>query len=200
MPFCAYCGTLVNAVSYVPCVSCGNPTNGAPKPAVSGGGGNAAVVIAIIVVVVLVAFAILGIMAAIAIPNLLTAMQRSKQKRTMADMRTVGVALDGYAEGNGKHYPDAISMEQLAQKLSPTYVTTPPVKDGWGNEMRYDCWSASGSGPCDSYVIVSAGKDARFEVEDPTKYRPRGPTTNFNDDIVFQNGSFTQYPEGFNVH
>ena len=35
----------------------------------------------------LIVVAIIGILAAIAIPNLLTAMQRSKQKRTMADMR-----------------------------------------------------------------------------------------------------------------
>src|SRR5579884_3777874 len=171
MPFCAYCGTHVNAVSYVPCVSCGNPTNGAPKPAVSGAGGSTAAVIAIVAVVVIVGIAILGILSAIAIPNLLTAIQRSKQKRTMFDMRTLGVALDAYAEDNGKRYPDAISMEQLAQKLSPTYVKRAPIKDGWGNEMRYDCWSASGSGPCDSYVIVSAGKDGTFEVEDPTKYK-----------------------------
>ncbi|MDQ6799248.1 MAG: prepilin-type N-terminal cleavage/methylation domain-containing protein, partial [Acidobacteriota bacterium] len=37
----------------------------------------------------LIVVAIIGILAAIAIPNLLTAMQRSKQKRTMADMRTI---------------------------------------------------------------------------------------------------------------
>ncbi|HMC21457.1 MAG TPA: prepilin-type N-terminal cleavage/methylation domain-containing protein, partial [Thermoanaerobaculia bacterium] len=40
----------------------------------------------------LIVVAIIGILAAIAIPNLLTAMQRSKQKRTMADMRTIATA------------------------------------------------------------------------------------------------------------
>src|SRR5881394_65381 len=45
----------------------------------------------------LIVVAIIGILAAIAIPNLLTAMQRSKQKRTMADMRTMATAWEARA-------------------------------------------------------------------------------------------------------
>src|SRR5881394_1459541 len=45
----------------------------------------------------LIVVAIIGILAAIAIPNLLTAMQRSKQKRTMADMRTIATAWEARA-------------------------------------------------------------------------------------------------------
>ena len=45
----------------------------------------------------LIVVAIIGILAAIAIPNLLTAMQRSKQKRTMADMRSVATAWEARA-------------------------------------------------------------------------------------------------------
>ena len=40
----------------------------------------------------LIVVAIIGILAAIAIPNLMTAMQKSKQKRTMADMRSLATA------------------------------------------------------------------------------------------------------------
>ena len=45
----------------------------------------------------LIVVAIIGILAAIAIPNLLTAMQRSKQKRTMADIRTIATAWEARA-------------------------------------------------------------------------------------------------------
>ena len=38
----------------------------------------------------LIVVAIIGIIVAIAIPNLLNAIQRAKQKRTMGDMRTAG--------------------------------------------------------------------------------------------------------------
>src|SRR5438105_3942975 len=122
MPYCAYCGTPVNAVSYAACATCGNPTNGAPKRAAGGGGTNAAIIVVVVVVVALVAVAIVGILAAIAIPNLLTAMERSKQRRTMADMRSIATAVEAYAQVNNKHYPDAVSMDQLAQKLSPAYI------------------------------------------------------------------------------
>ena len=45
----------------------------------------------------LIVVAIIGILAAIAIPNLLTAMQRAKQKRTMADIRTIATAWEARA-------------------------------------------------------------------------------------------------------
>ena len=40
----------------------------------------------------LIVVAIVGIIAAILIPNLIDALQKAKQKRTVADMRTVGSA------------------------------------------------------------------------------------------------------------
>ncbi|MEO6327242.1 MAG: prepilin-type N-terminal cleavage/methylation domain-containing protein, partial [Thermoanaerobaculia bacterium] len=45
----------------------------------------------------LIVVAIIGIIVAIAIPNLLNAIQRAKQKRTMADMRSIGTAIEAYA-------------------------------------------------------------------------------------------------------
>jgi type IV pilus assembly protein PilA len=51
----------------------------------------------------LIVVAIIGILAAIAIPNLLTAMQRSKQKRTMADMRSIATAWEARATDVNKY-------------------------------------------------------------------------------------------------
>ena len=45
----------------------------------------------------LIVVAIIGIIAAIAIPNLLNAIDRGKQKRTMADLRSIGTAVEEYA-------------------------------------------------------------------------------------------------------
>ena len=45
----------------------------------------------------LIVVAIIGIIAAIAIPNLLNAINRGRQKRTMADIRTIGTAIEAYA-------------------------------------------------------------------------------------------------------
>src|SRR5215813_5867250 len=51
----------------------------------------------------LIVVAIIGILAAIAIPNLLTALQRSRQKRSMADMRTISTAWEARATDENKY-------------------------------------------------------------------------------------------------
>ena len=200
MPFCAYCGTAVNAVSYAACPACGKPANGAvPRPVqTTSGSSTASVVIIIVVIVVIIGVAMVGILAAIAIPNLLTAMQRSKHKRTVADIRTVATAVEAYATDH-KKYPDAIDMTALNSQLAPTYISRVPPLDAWQHPMRYDAWSSKGDGT-DSYAIGSGAKDGVFIHQSLRDYVEHpGATVNFNDDIVFSNGSFVQYPEGFQV-
>ena len=200
MPFCAYCGAAVNAVSYAACPACGKPTNGAaPRPVqATTGGSSASVVVIVVIVVVLVGVAFLGIFAAIAIPNLLTAMQRSKQKRTMADIRSVATAVEAYAADH-KQYPNAIDVGGLSSELTPTYIRAVPAVDGWGHSLHYDAWVSQGS-TLDSYAIGSGGKDGVFLHDSLRDYLAHpGVTRNFNDDIVYSNGSFVQYPEGIQV-
>src|SRR5712691_1890315 len=164
MPFCAYCGTSVNAVSYAPCPSCGNPMNGAPRAAAQvASGSNAAVITIVIIGGLLVVVMIIGILSAIAIPNLLTAMQRSKQKRTMADLRTIATAAEAYGTEHNA-YPDAKDLNALNREIVPTYVRAPIVVDGWGHPIRYESWSSDGK-RIDSYAIGSGAKDGAFSHE-----------------------------------
>src|SRR5215212_4769412 len=189
MAFCAYCGTQLAEVSYAPCPSCGNPSNGAPQgavaPPVAGSGGSKTALMVIgIAVGAFALIAIIGILAAIAIPNLLTAMQRSKQKRTMADVRSLATAVEAYATDHN-HYPNATSVEGLGPMLTPTYIRVLPVKDGWGTDLRYEAWSRANE--LDSYAIASAGKDMHFEQETLQEYA-QGATDKFDCDIVYANG------------
>lgn len=200
MPFCAYCGTAVNAVSYAACPACGKPTNGAaPRPVqTTSGASSTSIVVIVVIVVVLVGVAIVGILAAIAIPNLLTAMQRSKQKRTMADIRSVATAVEAYATDH-KQYPNAIDVSGLSGELTPTYIRMLPAVDGWGHPLHYDAWVSQGT-VLDSYAIGSGAKDGVFLHQSLRDYLAHpGRTQNFNDDIVYSNGSFVQYPEGIQV-
>src|SRR6476646_3528013 len=86
----------------------------------------------------LIVIAIIGILAAIAIPNLLNAVQRGKQKRTMSDMRALATAVEAYAVDNSS-YPAAAcnsflytggTESDLATNsftnLTPTYIAQPP--------------------------------------------------------------------------
>ena len=191
MPFCAWCGTQVAQISYAPCPSCGNPTNGTARPAPASGA-TTGMIVAIVVAVLVIGVAFVGILAAIAIPNLLTAMQRAKQKRTLAEMRIIATALDAYAIDK-KQFP---APDTIEQSLVPTYVKTLPMKDGWDRPILYDCWSSAATGGCDSYAIASGGRDGQFEFDSPDQYDGRGATTNFDSDIVMINGRFVQYPQG----
>lgn len=200
MQYCAYCGNAVEAVSYAPCPRCGNPTNGMPRPVAGAKATNPAIVIVLVIVGGLMLVAFIGIVAAIAIPNLLTAKQRASQKRTMADIRSLAVAAEAYAADNNQ-YPKASAPAGLTEALVPKYIKSVPVVDGWGHEFRYTCLkdaTAPQSEKCVGYVIGSAGRDGRFEHDSLLETLAEEPkaTTNFDCDIVYSDGKFVEYPEG----
>ena len=191
MQHCAYCGSAVEAVSFAPCASCGNPTNGAPRPrGGTGSGANVALIVVGVAVGGLLLIALLGIVAAIAVPNFLTAAERARQHRTMADMRSIAVAVETYATEHNE-YPRSLEV------IAPKYVKKTPTVDGWGSPYEYQC-VIDEKGKCSGYVIGSMAKDGRYERGGlyETATQPRGATTNFDCDILFSNGEFVEYPEG----
>jgi len=145
----------------------------------------------------LIVIAIIGILAAIAIPNLLNAVQRGKQKRTMSDMRALATAVESYAVDNNL-YPTASCVGGLFvtagtivdtssfTKLTPTYIAQPPKQDGWGRFIKYGVDAAG-----NNYNIWSSGRDGQYEGT-----LTCGTTTDFNNDIVYADGTFIQWPEG----
>jgi general secretion pathway protein G len=136
----------------------------------------------------LIVVAIIGIIAAIAIPNLLNAIDRGKQKRTMADMRSIGTAIESYAVDNN-FYPKgmaSVTASGISAHVSPIYIKTVPTTDGWSNAWDVDS-DALGS----EYTITSIAKDATAEGS------PAGGLTgDFDCDIIFVNGQFFQWPQG----
>src|SRR3712207_533450 len=87
----------------------------------------------------LIVVAIIGILAAIAIPNLLTALQRSRQKRSMADMRSIATGWEsratdtnGYAAaGASVSWPNTTAdVTAIEGMLTPTYIKKFPYYDG----------------------------------------------------------------------
>ena len=148
----------------------------------------------------LIVVAIIGILAAIAIPNLLTAMQRSKQKRTMADMRTMATAWEARAtdvnryNAAGLSFPNSgVTWGQLNQYLAPTYVKTLPQNDAWNTPYTFGLKGANWGDTTASqeYAIISYGKDQK-----PQSTVNGGSTTNFDCDIIYSNGTFVQNPDG----
>src|SRR5438094_4453816 len=84
--------------------------------------------------------AVLLALAAIAIPNLHTAMQRSDQKRTMADMRTIATAWEARATDRNTYLvgrPGIVAYDDLHRALEPKYVKQLPRDDGWDNPFVF---------------------------------------------------------------
>lgn len=126
------------------------------------------------------------LVAAVGTPNLITARQRSAQKRTMADIRSIATAwearatdVNSYSVGGG-----AVSYEALSHALVPKYIRTLPRRDGWGRPFDFAATDQQ-------YTIRSRGRDDRVDASDANQ-----ATTSFDNDIVYSNGTFTRYPEG----
>lgn len=109
---------------------------------------------------------------------------REYQKRTMADMRSIGTALEAYAVNN-TFYPPARTVGELVPFLEPKYVKKLPFQDTWHHDFFYIASSTS-------YTVCSTGKDGKG----CDKFKYEGPTRRFENDIVFSLGAFTVYPEG----
>ena len=141
----------------------------------------------------LIVVAIIGIIAAIAIPNLLNAIDRGKQKRTMADIRSVGTATEAYAV-DVNFYPRGVSSltpvdgtgaTNLGKHITPVFIKDIPGQDGWGGDIRYQSDTVGSE-----YTVISYGKDAKRSTTSA------GKTLDFDCDIVYQVGGFTAWPEG----
>jgi type II secretory pathway pseudopilin PulG len=147
-------------------------------------GGGAGVVVAI-VLGAFAGIAILGIIAAIAIPNFLNAVQRAKQKRTMSTMTEVATILeDRYQEK--KELPEVRSMEEFVGVFGAAGERV--RRDGWKNEFRIAVTP-------DGYAIASAGKDGVFSEKLLEAYKP-ARTVEFNADIVLRDGEWIVAPDG----
>lgn len=130
-------------------------------------------------------------------PNLITARNRSRQQRTLSDLRTIATAWEARATDVNSYSVKRVSngrvtTDDLVQALQPTYVRHFPRVDGWGNQYELSVREPDESGRAQVYEIHSLGSDGRRDLHTS----PGGPTTNFADDIIYSNGSFVQYPEG----
>lgn len=147
----------------------------------------------------LIVVAIIGIIVAIAIPNLLNAIQRAKQRRSMGDIRSTATAVEAYAVDFNRYppaaavsipteltWPATATVGPMSTYISPTYIRVTPLTDGWNSWFLY---SADTNGQ--AYLLASAGRDG--EAVDVGAV---AQTTDFNSDIIYVNGQFVQYPEG----
>ena len=134
----------------------------------------------------LIVVAIIGIIVAVAIPNLLNAIQRARQSRTLADANAIGKGLSMYQQDNLLYpiAPTDTDAEQIRASIAHYFRSFNP-RDGWKSPFLYT--STDGR----HYTLISYGRDRLASLP----YTP-GPTSFFDDDLVITDGMFMQYPEG----
>jgi prepilin-type N-terminal cleavage/methylation domain-containing protein len=153
----------------------------------------------------LIVIAIIGILAAILIPNLLDAMEKAKQKRTVADMRITGTAMFSWlsdevgaaAAGAAITSVDigqykAIDLPTLRDLLTPQYIETIQKLDGWKTDYQY---FLDPTNPLNQQVMAigSGGRD-RSTVSGSYSVAGFDPT-DYDQDIVWADGFFVRWPQ-----
>jgi general secretion pathway protein G len=136
----------------------------------------------------LIVVAIIGILAVIAVPNLMNALDKTRQKATMANMKRVGEAVAAYSVDNNV-FPEASGTvdPNLDVHIEPYYITRCPDEDEWGHPLFYDSNTST-------FTLRSYGKDGKSEpIINGGK---GGETSNFSADIVMVDGNWIQAPTG----
>ncbi len=144
----------------------------------------------------LIVVAIIGILAAIAVPNFLNAQTRSKLARVRADMKALETGLEMYFLDQNSYIPDA-NGEDIARYMigfhrltSPTAYLSGPMNDPFG---RKEVRAAN-----ESFIIILTGSTNAANVYTPTIPLNTFMLLSFGPDHDNDNEGFTngQYPWG----
>jgi len=158
----------------------------------------------------LIVVAILGILAALLIPNAITAIQKAKQKSTMKDVAVISTAITDFITDNGiaplNQAGTYTGSAQFYKDLSPFYIKVMPITDQWGTGFHVYCgadvngqYMISGA-QADDFLVSSWGRDGSlegfpFDLADPEKGLEIVKTgSDFNKDLVQWNGSWIRAP------
>lgn len=164
---------------------------------------------------ILIVVAIIGVIVAILIPNLLDSLQKAKQRRTVNDVRAVGSAwfswvtdqLSAASAGSSAQTFDwddtwdedltAEELHEILRRGDMNYIVAVPDKDGWGGTYEY-AWSGNAA-LVPTFGLRSLGKDQAVGPT-PNPY-PLGAfvTSNYDEDIVWVDGNFIRFPAGAEI-
>ncbi len=133
----------------------------------------------------------MGMIAAIAIPNLQNSIKTGRQKRTMADIRTLATAMEAYGIDNGE-YPSSDGewrdISIFSANLEPLYLNAMPTTDGWVHQIQV---MSDGH----DYWIVSPGKDGELTTDWSTVTDVQ-VIVGEDHDLAYSNGAFlTEMPD-----
>ncbi|NIM89599.1 MAG: prepilin-type N-terminal cleavage/methylation domain-containing protein [Candidatus Aminicenantes bacterium] len=156
----------------------------------------------------LIVVAIIGLLAALFIPNALTAIQKSKQKTTMKNIFNISTAIADYITDHGRAPTQDGTYDGSStfyDSISTFYIKVLPLTDEWGTGIRVWCGSAATqygiSSPLqEDYIVSSYGRDRAqedftfdFNAPEDGLYEVLS-LSDFDKDLVAYNGNWIRYP------
>lgn len=132
----------------------------------------------------LISVAIIGILAAMAIVNLQSAMDKSRQRKTMQGMRELSNAIEAYHADHSLLPQSGLTGPALSAALSGNVYKLVTVIDGWRRPIVYT--SIPGSYSLESYG--RNGTDGPADITEATRME-------FDNDIILVDGRFTNCTE-----
>jgi len=165
----------------------------------------------------LVVVAVVGILAALVIPNAMLSIQKAKQKQTMKEIVSIATAVSSYvtdagaAPDPGNQAGPLAADSNFVRALSPTYIKLCPIKDNWGNPFRVytgravvGVYGIPAPGIADDdFLIVSLGSDKQDGGTVTFTYQPTNMAAglysitsidDFKNDLINLDGSWIHAP------
>jgi type II secretion system protein G len=159
----------------------------------------------------LIVVAIIGILAALLIPNALSAIQKAKQKGTMKDINSIATAITDYITDHGTAPTQSgplVANTNIYTALSGFYLKVLPQNDQWGTAFDVWCGTAVDSqysnvtnNASDDFMVASRGRD-KTHVD--FSFDPLAPASayfditglsSFDQDLVNWNGAWIHAPK-----
>ena len=165
----------------------------------------------------LIVVAIIGILAALLIPNAISAIQKAKQKGTMKDINSLATAITDYITDKGvaplsNNGAMTETSDELSGVLVPFYLKAIPYQDQWGSPFYVYTGSDTNSlwlsdvddseVGLDDFAVGSYGRDGSAGGQDFT-YDPATASQgffeitgmeSFKNDLVNWNGNWVSAP------
>lgn len=159
----------------------------------------------------LIVVAIIGILAALLIPNAITAIQKAKQKSTMKDIVTIATGAADYITDNGAwtitQNGDLTAGCEFMKALAPFYVKHVPLNDHWREPYKVHVGDyaatrgiLSADVSTDDFTIISHGSDNTADSFSYSKDNPElgmylvNSMDDFKNDLINWSGGWIHAP------
>jgi type II secretion system protein G len=165
----------------------------------------------------LIVVAIIGILAALLIPNALEAIQKAKQKSSMKEIMSMSTAAADYITDHGdwtlvaQNGPLTAATDPFPQAVATFYLKICPINDPWNGAYQVYCGESAVEGVInspddigsDDFCVLSWGRNKAEGPIGATNYSTSTPEAgfynvsrmlDFDNDLVCWNGNWIVGP------